>query len=179
MALRFALLTGICLCLVSVSAFAEFYRYKDKNGVTRFTDNLAEVPEDQRPKIYKEEDDLLTPEQREKKAKQEAANRQQTEAVSDEKAEKTEEEVGLDATLMGERDALGDEFHKLEKINRALVKERKTVKTPEAIKAYNVKLEQHKKQMANLVKKRKAFNEKVEAYNAEIKKKLSPEEKSE
>ena len=47
-----------CGLLLTVSSicFAEFYKYKDSNGVLRFTDNLAEVPENQRPKadIYKE-----------------------------------------------------------------------------------------------------------------------------
>jgi len=34
-------------------ALADFYRYVDKNGVRRFTDNLSEVPEDQRPKVHR------------------------------------------------------------------------------------------------------------------------------
>jgi len=46
---------GLILFVSSIS-FAEFYKYKDLNGVLRFTDNLSEVPEEQRPKadIYKE-----------------------------------------------------------------------------------------------------------------------------
>ena len=44
------------ILFVSTICFAEFYKYKDSNGVQRFTDNLAEVPEDQRPNAdkYKE-----------------------------------------------------------------------------------------------------------------------------
>jgi chromosome segregation ATPase len=44
------------LLTVSTTSFADFYKYKDSNGVLRFTDNLSEVPESQRPKadIYKE-----------------------------------------------------------------------------------------------------------------------------
>jgi len=46
----------VLILLVSSLCFAEFYKYKDSNGYLRFTDNLAEVPEDQRPKAdtYKE-----------------------------------------------------------------------------------------------------------------------------
>jgi len=46
---------GLILFISSICV-AEFYKYKDVNGVLRFTDNLAEVPEGQRPKadIYKE-----------------------------------------------------------------------------------------------------------------------------
>ena len=44
------------ILFVSSICFAEFYKYKDSDGILRFTDNLAEVPEAQRPKVdkYKE-----------------------------------------------------------------------------------------------------------------------------
>jgi membrane-associated HD superfamily phosphohydrolase len=40
----------------SPNLFAEFYKYKDSTGVLRFTDNLSEVPENQRKSVdkYKE-----------------------------------------------------------------------------------------------------------------------------
>jgi len=46
----------VLILFLSTICFAEFYKYKDSNGYLRFTDNLAEVPEDQRPKAdkYKE-----------------------------------------------------------------------------------------------------------------------------
>jgi len=53
-----------CICFVfPLSASAEFYRYKDANGVLRFTDNLAEVPDDQKPKVYEESLNKKAPEQ--------------------------------------------------------------------------------------------------------------------
>ena len=50
MRLRYALLFLICMLLPS-SVLAEYYQYRDQNGVLRFTDNLADVPEDQRQQI--------------------------------------------------------------------------------------------------------------------------------
>ena len=50
MRLLYALLFLICMWLPS-SALAEYYQYRDQNGVLRFTDNLADVPEDQRQQI--------------------------------------------------------------------------------------------------------------------------------
>ncbi len=43
----------IFIILISLPIFvsAEFYQYTDKNGVQRFTDNLADVPVDQRKKV--------------------------------------------------------------------------------------------------------------------------------
>lgn len=48
----------VCMCMalifLTVSAFSagEFYRYKDEDGNIRFTDDLNQVPLDQRPKVY-------------------------------------------------------------------------------------------------------------------------------
>jgi len=44
------------ILFTSKTSFADFYKYKDSNGTLRFTDNLAEVPESQRPNAdrYKE-----------------------------------------------------------------------------------------------------------------------------
>ncbi len=69
------LVKRLMICLVAIGfmvpsvVMAEFYKYRDANGVMRFTDNLAEVPVDQRPKVtsYSEPDDFLTPEARKKK----------------------------------------------------------------------------------------------------------------
>ena len=45
------LLLLVALSLIPMPVFAEFYKYKDANGVLRFTDNLLEVPKDQREMI--------------------------------------------------------------------------------------------------------------------------------
>lgn len=62
---RTCMLVGLCLAVLLFAnpVLGEFFKYRDSNGVLRFTDNLAEVPPDQRPKAksYKEADDYLTP----------------------------------------------------------------------------------------------------------------------
>jgi hypothetical protein len=45
------LLVVLALMMSPLVAQGEFYRYKDAEGIVRFTDNLAEVPEDQRPQV--------------------------------------------------------------------------------------------------------------------------------
>ena len=62
---RIGLLLGalaMILCLPASSS-AEFYKYRDANGNLRFTDNLAEVPPDQRPEVdrYKQVEDFRPP----------------------------------------------------------------------------------------------------------------------
>ena len=39
------------LVLLTVPTYGEYYQYTDANGVLRFTDNIASVPPDQRPKV--------------------------------------------------------------------------------------------------------------------------------
>ncbi len=66
MKIKLILLTGL-IAFFALSASAEFYRYKDENGVYRYTDNLMEVPEDQRPKVYNSTDsDYKPPEKKER-----------------------------------------------------------------------------------------------------------------
>lgn len=44
------LLAGVFV-LLATSAFGEYYQYTDESGNARFTDNLYEVPENQRPAV--------------------------------------------------------------------------------------------------------------------------------
>jgi len=64
MRLLYALLFLICMLLPS-SVLAEYYQYRDQNGVLRFTDNLADVPEDQRQQIesYTESEEFVMTEE--------------------------------------------------------------------------------------------------------------------
>lgn len=45
----------LCLLMAPAPAGAEFYRYRDAQGTIRFTDNIAEVPPDQRPRVRRYE----------------------------------------------------------------------------------------------------------------------------
>ncbi|MEW5734089.1 MAG: DUF4124 domain-containing protein [Thermodesulfobacteriota bacterium] len=61
--------TLVCFFVFGVfssGALAEFYRYTDQNGAVRYTDDLSQVPANQRPKVdtYTEVEDSLTPEER-------------------------------------------------------------------------------------------------------------------
>lgn len=50
MVTRFMLVLLIGLLAAVPAAFADYYKYRDRDGVLRFTDDLGEVPADQRPK---------------------------------------------------------------------------------------------------------------------------------
>ena len=46
-----AIILFLSLMLVPGLCLAEFYKYRDANGAIRFTDNLGDVPKDQRENI--------------------------------------------------------------------------------------------------------------------------------
>ena len=55
------------ISMISIPACAEFYKYRDANGVLRFTDNLMDVPEDQRENL-KSYTEVVTPEEKNRKS---------------------------------------------------------------------------------------------------------------
>lgn len=146
------LFTNLVFLSGMMAAHAEFYRYKDENGAIRFTDDLAEVPEDQRPqlRVYDEPADFgIVPE---KPAEEEAAK-------SD---EKEPDRMTVYKALRAEEDELAKELE-------ALNKEKAKLGDP-AAKTYQKKVDQFNKKIAAYEKKRAAYNEKVKAFKRSQKK---------
>ena len=56
-------LLALVVCLWSAIGFSEFYRYRDENGVLRFTENIADIPKNQRKGIYITPEDRLSAEE--------------------------------------------------------------------------------------------------------------------
>ncbi len=56
---------ALALMLVPLISSAEFYKYRDESGVLRYTDDMNEIPKDQRPNMdaYSEPADFSPPEQ--------------------------------------------------------------------------------------------------------------------
>lgn len=167
MFLRAGLLLIICIWLPSLAS-AEFYRYKDENGVTRFTDNLAEVPEDQQPKSYKEPDDFLTPEQRAEKARKESLEDRKARetAQKEEKKNRKEEKKSSLKDMKKEKAALDAEYAKIRQDEQALVKEREKGLATSSIKAHNEKMLRFKEKVAEYKEKQKAYTEKLDTFNS-------------
>ncbi|MBW2364880.1 MAG: DUF4124 domain-containing protein [Deltaproteobacteria bacterium] len=120
--------------LFPAATHAEIYRYTDQNGVLRFTDNIANVPESQRKNVlsYPETDDISKPELIEIKAELDKEN----------------------AELMKQLEAFS--------------KGRNILSTHKTSKDYKEQLESFNKRLADYEKRRRLFQEKLNAYNSEI-----------
>jgi len=132
----------LVLLMLPMFASAEIYKYRDQNGVLRFTDNLTEVPIAQRKNIEHYKEVKTAP------ATNEAP-------VQDPKA--------IEKELTDEKGLLDNEYSQLEEMRNRLEAGTEPG-TPEEIAAYKQNVKEYNAQLKIYEVKLKAFREKLEAY---------------
>lgn len=145
----------VALVLISTPGHAEYYKYKDANGVIRFTDNLLEVPKDQREKIevYKE---VVTPEPTSE------LSEDQEEGVS------LKDQISQVEQMNRERENLEQIYNDLDAERKSLMENSPNPQDQEAYQTYRKRVEDFNVKIKSYENQRKAFQAKVDAYNAEI-----------
>jgi len=144
----------IVVMLVPVSALAEFYKYRDSNGVLRFTYNLGDVPEDQRPnaKSYVE-------------VKSASPKKEDPETVA---RKKEEAEVKVRKQVNTRAEAFNARQNELRKEYEALLKEKRTLDKQLTKRATAAEAKRYKKQVEALNARIDAYQEKRAAYEKEV-----------
>lgn len=189
MRLLFALLFLICMLLPS-SVLAEYYQYRDQNGVLRFTDNLADVPEDQREQIerYTESETFVMTEeesledlqdtsvQEETGEDMESADQSEETGEDMEGADQSEEtETGRDDNLAQLKKlnqmkaALDEEFAELMEEKQVLLQykdSKKNISMKEA-RAYQKKVTLLNQRITDFEERRQAYKKEADAFNAQ------------
>lgn len=149
--------------LFTSSAFAEFYKYTDESGAVRFTDNLADVPEEQRQKIpgYKESQ---TPET----ADTDAGNNETADNAAElsvEKIRALKEELDKERTqLTEERNAIR-EARKKEGITKD-----EQIELNEKTEALNLRITEFEKKQEEYRNRVAEFNRQIDELNFRKKK---------
>jgi hypothetical protein len=149
----------ILMTLISIlpsPACAEFYKYRDANGVLRFTDNLMEVPEDQRENL-KSYTEAVTPEE-----EPQISDSAQKAAALKNRNSRIEQ-------MNGEREALAQSFNELETERKAILESAPDPQDQEAYEAHRQRIMTFNEKIKVYEEKRKQFQEKVDAFNAEVK----------
>jgi hypothetical protein len=189
MRLLYTLLFLICMWLPS-SVLAEYYQYRDQNGVLRFTDNLADVPEDQRQQIesYTESEDYAVTEEESPEYLQDTSVQEETgeNMVGADQSEETGEDVEgayqSEETETGRDDnlaqlkklnqmkaALDEEFAELMEEKQALLQYKegkKNISIKEA-KDYQKKVTTLNQRITDFEERRQAYKKEADAFNAQ------------
>ena len=149
----------VFLVLFPAATHAEIYRYTDQNGVLRFTDNIANIPESQRKDVlsYPETDDTSKPEEQVQDAVKHPTE-----------INKFQEKRPLPERLIKIKAELDKENAELMKQLEAFSKERNILSTHKTSKDYKEQLESFNKRLADYEKRRRLFQKKLDAYNSEI-----------
>ncbi len=144
------------ISLVPIPVFAEFYKYRDANGVLRFTDNLMDVPEDQRENLqsYRE---VVTPEEKPQISE------------SEQKAAALKSRNTRIQQMNGEREALAQTFTDLETERKTILESAPDPQDQEAYEAHRQRITAFNEKIKAYEEKRKQFQEKIDAFNAESK----------
>ena len=137
----------MALLFLTPSASAEIYKYRDTNGVLRFTDNLAEVPVDQRGNIEAYQEIKTT---------EPAAEPNATEAAP-------QDPQAVGKALLEEKTALDTEYNRLTDLRSRLEAE-PIPGTDEAMADYEKRVQDYQAQLEAYEEQRKAFREKVKTY---------------
>ena len=143
------------LSLVPIPVGAEYYKYRDTNGVLRFTDNLLDVPEDQRANIQAYQE-VVTPEQ-----KPEASDVEDEEAALKDRNSRIEQ-------LHNERESLEQSFKDLEEERESLLASPPTPQDQEAYQSHRKRIEAFNEKIKAYEEKRKGFQAKIDAFNNDL-----------
>jgi chromosome segregation ATPase len=147
-------------------ANADIYKYRDAQGFIRYTYDLAEVPEDQRPQIQTYE---------ESSAGSETSPQESGETA--EELDKPDEEIIVDEETIEElnqrKKELDEEFAGLMEEKYTLLKEKATLETlagrdTAAVAEYDKKVEALNRKIADYQKRRDAFQEEAEAVKKAV-----------
>ncbi len=174
------------LTLIALPAFAsaEFYRYVDQEGKTHYTDDIANIPADQRSHVSEYDDAApgSSLQQETETTTQEEGDREATLSAPEEMPPQRAPGVGEDETeavdqrLKETGVALEQEYQALMEERKQLDEAAKRPMTPAMRRDLVEKVRDFNSRINDYEKRRTAFNGEVEAYNAGIEKKgQSPE----
>ncbi len=159
-------LISLSLLLFSMSASAEYYRYIDKDGNVHFTDDLTNVPENQRTDIHEYtgfQGDLNDQQKAEKPRpileKEQVKNKPEKNDFSD-----------IKKRLDQEKEKLEEEYRTLMEEKKQVAKDKNKYRSKSRARKYNKVILEFNEKIEDYERRKKLFNEEVEKYNLRVEK---------
>jgi Domain of unknown function (DUF4124) len=154
---------------ITVPTHADFYKYKDAQGHVRYTDDLSQVPVDQRSAVQSYVESA--PAEPDKPAPPELDHTAVPENIPT-------HENGTDMTELRKRlemqqEALNKEYDGLMQEKSELDSQKEKLKTTDDFKNYNQKVADFNEKINVWESKRKTYDADLESYNAKVKSKAS------
>lgn len=168
-------LISLSLLLFSISASAEYYKYIDKDGNVHYTDDLTNVPENQRTDINEytgyqgDPYDQQLDEQKSEipqtiPGEEQVKNKQETDVFSEEKERLDQEKEKLEA-----------EYRALMEEKKEITKNKDKYRSGSRADKYNKVILEYNKKIEDYERRKKVFNEEVEKYNQRVEASFSNE----
>ncbi len=160
---RFLLVVILGLFTVAYAS-AEFYKYRDKNGVLHFTDNLGEVPADQRSKIKRyQETPAVKPNPKKKHSSRRKADRSGSIRPASNK------NLTPSQRLIQEKDLLEQSYKSLMNEKMALANQFQQLQTPAEVDRHLKLVADLNRRIAKFEKRRYKYQQSAGALSAKIK----------
>jgi len=150
------------ILFVITPCFSELYKYIDENGVTRFTDSYAEIPEDLRNTIVVIEGEPI-PETSPETTDQAQDKNQDADELNEEGSGGEDSGVSEDM-LKEKRNELEQEFDVLIKDRKTLMADKKNVSRVE----FNEKVSVLNKRIKDYENRKNEFDQMVDQFNRKL-----------
>lgn len=136
------------LVITPLTAYSEFYKYTDETGAIRFTDDITQIPEDQRPKVKQYYD---APESQSTGAEGAQSSQAETQPAEEEAGDNPfaaieQKQKALDAEL----DELNAELQALREMRPQITTRKQRAEYEKRVNAYNERLKAYEKKRVTL-----------------------------
>jgi hypothetical protein len=160
----------LSLLMFSMSASAGYYRYIDKDGNVHYTDDLTNVPENQRKDIN-EYTGFQGVRNEQQKDQQKSEKKQPVLEKEDVKNVPTMNEFSdIKKRLDQEKEKLETEYRTLMEEKKDIAKNRNKYRSGSRAEKYNKVILEFNEKIEDYEKRKKRFNEEVENYNQMVEK---------
>jgi septin family protein len=165
----------LLLSLSFICAGAEYYRYTDDNGNVCFTDNLGDVPQDQRQVAKQYDSSETQPDAGPVNFDDTAGKTNPEQAQTPPGSKSAGSRQGKGKKLDREKEALDRTYRELVKQRNQLKNKSKMEMTKEEKKEYSERVTRYNEKISDYRKRLEKFNKKVNKYNQSVQQKKNME----